>query len=418
MTQEQTVAVAAPAARAAEAVVQRPHLVWVVPADLTLMLSAATYLDTTRYLRTLGWRVTLVSMGPAERRQIRGIEVLCIPAQERYFVGKHAWHVAVRRFLRQHRDDVDVVLFLEESVPWLLPLRWRRALSGATRPLLVMDTRSVHMPPPQRQRLRIRLRGAYTAVMTWLGNHAADGRTVITPRMATAVRVPPRRVWGIWPSGVDPAPFAAAAARRRWPGPDEPIRLIYLGSLEFERNLLAVCQAVRQANAEGLRFELVLIGAGPQKEALEALAAAPGSGVRVLPPVPHPEVPGALAQVHMGVLPFPDEEKFLVSSFVKLFEYMASGLVVLATRIGCHTDVVGDGRYAIWAEGSRAEDLLAALRQAWQERHTLAARGAEGMAASGDWTWEATARKLSQALQTGLRRAGGGAGLPPPAGAA
>ena len=40
---------------------------------------------------------------------------------------------------------------------------------------------------------------------------------------------------------------------------------------------------------------------------------------------PHDQIPEVLARAHVGVLPFPDEEKFRVSSPIKLFEYMAAG---------------------------------------------------------------------------------------------
>jgi glycosyltransferase involved in cell wall biosynthesis len=122
----------------------------------------------------------------------------------------------------------------------------------------------------------------------------------------------------------------------------------------------------------------------------------------VLPPVPHSEVPGLLAQAHIGVLPFPDEEKFRVSSPIKLFEYMASGLVILATRIVCHTDVVGSGAYVVWAEDASIEGLLAALRSAWAQRDTLEQMGSRAADDAAAWTWYESARKLRVALEVGL----------------
>ena len=81
---------------------------------------------------------------------------------------------------------------------------------------------------------------------------------------------------------------------------------------------------------------------------------------------------------------------------------MASGLPILATRIACHTDVIGDGDYVIWMEGSDEEDLFAALRQVWKKSGELREMGGRAAIASKDWTWSESARKLRTALETGL----------------
>ena len=41
---------------------------------------------------------------------------------------------------------------------------------------------------------------------------------------------------------------------------------------------------------------------------------------------------------------------FGVSSPIKLFEYLAAGLPILATRIDCHTNVVGNADCAVWLD--------------------------------------------------------------------
>ncbi len=87
-----------------------------------------------------------------------------------------------------------------------------------------------------------------------------------------------------------------------------------------------------------------------------------------------------------------------------MFEYMAAGLPMIATRNNCHLDVVGDGGYVFWAEDPGEEQLLAALRRAWAARGRLAELGQEAYRDVHDWTWTAAARKLYGALAEGLRR--------------
>jgi glycosyltransferase involved in cell wall biosynthesis len=108
----------------------------------------------------------------------------------------------------------------------------------------------------------------------------------------------------------------------------------------------------------------------------------------------------------VGVIPFPDEPKFQVSSPLKLFEYMASGLPILATRIVCHTDVIGDGKYVFWAETSEVDKIAAALRFIWLSRDSLEELGKQAVSAAQDWTWHESARKIKVALERGLERYG------------
>jgi glycosyltransferase involved in cell wall biosynthesis len=120
--------------------------------------------------------------------------------------------------------------------------------------------------------------------------------------------------------------------------------------------------------------------------------------------VPHEQIPQWLAKAHLGALPFPDEEKFRVSSPIKLFEYMAAGLPVMATRILCHTDVMGDQPFAFYANSADANSLLASLEDIWRARATLPHLSQQAVQAAGQWSWAQAASQLKQALEKGLKK--------------
>jgi glycosyltransferase involved in cell wall biosynthesis len=381
--------------------------VWVYTQHVAEQLDAATWLDTARELHRLGVRVTLVAAGPRGRQYIGDVEVRCFSKPRLYILGQIIFHLQIVRFIASTWATIDAVLFHHMSAPWLLPLRILRWLKGGQGPLLIMDTRTLPMSVAT---TRARLRAKYHWLMIRFGNRWADGRTAITGRMAAAAGIPSEKLWGIWTSGVDRDAFARAQASRQWPSDNEPIHLVYVGVLQRERNLLSLVQAVEKANAEGLSFLLSFAGKGPLRPDLEQSAQQTGGRVRVLAPVPHDEVPDLLSAGHVGVLPFPDEEKFRVSSPIKLFEYMASGMPILATRVVCHTDVVEDGRFAFWAEDASAESMLVALRQVWRERSSLDEMGSAAANAADRWTWQESGRNLKEALEHGL--AVDSAGLP------
>jgi glycosyltransferase involved in cell wall biosynthesis len=376
----------------------RLRLAWVSPVTAE-KLDSATWIDTTRELRRQDVDVTLITVGPAGKHAYRGVEVLNVPRPAIYLLGQVLFHLNVLRYLIPRRREFDVILFHQLSAIWLLPLR-----VFGRRPRLVMDTRD--MPDYAANSLKIRLRMALFDLVIGLAARFADGQTAITPRMADLVRIPPQQLWGIWPSGVETERFAAVGKGRHWPYRGEPIRLVYVGVFLAKRNLLPLCRAVTRAGREGMSFVLSLYGDGPFRAELEAAAAESGGAVRVERPVPHDDVPHVLARAHVGVTSLPeiDDVKYEASSPIKLFEYMAAGMPVLATANNCHTEVVGDGRYAFWADDVTEEALLVALRQIWAEQETLAQRGQEAQADAHHWTYAANAAKLKTALTYGLSR--------------
>ena len=379
---------------------KKMHVVWVIPRNFDHVLDAATYLDTTRELRKLGCDVTMISVGPDGIKEYRGVEVLCISQPDVYFVRQMLFHLKVARWILAHWGAVDIVLFHEISTLWLLPLRLLRLLRRTNRPLLVVDTRTMMMAREDTANLSIRIRWLFVGAMTWMANRWADGRTVITRRMAEVLNVPQQKLWGVWPSGVQPELFTQAQTLRRWPAGDEPVHIIYVGALQYERRLMTFCEAVVRARADGMNFVFTLVGDGRERKDLEAIAAK-HDFIYMRPPVPHEKIPHMLAEAHIGVLPFPDETKFQVSSPIKLFEYMASGMPILATRIVCHTDVISNDAGIFWAEPGE-EGLLDALRRVWASRRELAVMGSQAEKSVYEWTWKAAAEKLKRALEYGL----------------
>lgn len=380
----------------------RPRVVWVSSKPLTSALDSATWLETTRVLREQGWHITLLGSGVTGRQEVQGVEVYSLSEPRVYLLGTLLFHARVVSLLMRQWTVIDLVLFHQMSAPWLLPLRFLRKWLGRERPLFVMDTRDLAVV---RSDLRNRLRRLFLRWAHWLANRWADGQTAITSRMAQLVGIPDAQLWGTWPSGVDLERFGPAQAGREWPGEGEPIHLMYIGSFASDRNLTLLCRAVGQANAEGLGFVLSLVGNGPERPALEEAALCAAGSIHIRPPVPHSQIPNLLRQVHVGVtsLPSSHDSKFEASSPIKLFEYMAAGLPVMATDNACHTDVVGGGSYAFWVRGASEQGMLAALRLVAQVRASLADKGAEAAAAARAWSWQEAGRKLGMALEHGLQ---------------
>jgi len=379
------------------------HIVW-INSDPFDNLGSPTWLFTTQELRKSGWLVSLIAPGEPGLQNKLGVEYLGIPIPRIYLIRQLIYQIRVLRYITHHLPPVDVYLFHEMSLPILSLIRLCRRLFGQKRPLYVLDIRSVPMQPAETSDWKDRLRSQYFYLVNWLANRGAvDGRVTITRPMARVLKIPPSLLWGIWTSGVQLECFSKAPLYRAWDEARERVKFIYIGSLAKGRNLDVFARAVIKANRLGMRFSLFCVGEGDNVRDLIALGEESDGYVAVYPAVPHDQIQEWLAKAHIGVLPFPDEEKFRVSSPIKLFEYMAAGMPVLTTRIECHTSVLQNEGNAFWAEESTVDAFIECLKQVWNQRDALPAMGKISDKEAQKWTWAESAANLGKALDYGLR---------------
>lgn len=381
---------------------QKKRLIWVSFIDPVETLDAATWIETTRALNELDWDVTLIGNRREKFVNIQGVSIRCYSAPDIYFIRKLIYHLKIIRFILSQWGSIDIVMFHQISAPWILLLRLIPFYQLNKRPLFMMDTRD--LPDLVDGNIRSRLHLQFYWVAHWLANRFADKQVAITPKMAQMVKIPPQKYVGSWPSGVDLETFGTLHHNRRWPRPGDPVQLIYIGSLVQKRNLVPLSQAVIKANEEGMKFKLLIIGTGTEQPLISPLAKLSEGAVDLLPPVPHQDIPLFLAKAHIGVtsLPLPFDKKYEASSPVKIFEYLAAGLPILATQNYCHTHVVGSGRYAFWIKEPIVPEIKAALCQIWKHRGTLSDLGQAALEDAQKWTWQQAAKKLNNALNLAI----------------
>lgn len=153
--------------------------------------------------------------------------------------------------------------------------------------------------------------------------------------------IPPGRVVCI-PNGVDPLRFYPAsaqvklAARRKLGLPAGELLALYVGRLEYMKgvDLLVQAWAALPAGVQG-QARLLLVGDGPERLRLERQAAQAGVTGRVLFLGEQAEVETYYQAADLFVLPSRTEG---LSN--AMMEAMASGLPVLATRVGGARDLL------------------------------------------------------------------------------
>lgn len=227
---------------------------------------------------------------------------------------------------------------------------------------------------------RARFRGrAHRTIVTLTGGGRAD-----LVRLYGRVQAPVVTI----PTGVDtdrfrpPAEEERARLRRQYHLDDEDRVALFVGHDLPGKGIHHAVAALVHAPTVML---LVVGGVAATVDAARALAESLGVSERVLFVGPRPDVDHFFALADMFVFPSGYEAYGLV-----VLEALASGLPVIATRVGCAPDVVVDGVNGFLVEqdaadiGERMETLAAADLDAWRPR---------ARASVADRTWRHVAVK-------------------------
>lgn len=159
-------------------------------------------------------------------------------------------------------------------------------------------------------------------------------------------------------NGVNPTRFQYAAT----PPPKRPFTIGFVGTLKPWHGLDDLIEAFVQLHRDHADSRLLIVGDGPKRPQLEAalkahgLADAAGFTGSVAPE----RVPQLLAAMDVAVAPYPDNQDFYFSP-LKVLEYMATGLPVVASRIGQLDGLIEDGRNGILCPPGQPTALARAL---------------------------------------------------------
>jgi glycosyltransferase involved in cell wall biosynthesis len=287
--------------------------------------------------RVVGWMAYAVSATLAGIR-VPGISVV-YASSPHLLAGLAGWLVA--RFRR---------------VPYVLEIRdlWPRILAE----MGTLPERSVVYRVLQRLE-RFLYRRASAIVILAEGSRDA----------VLAMGVRPDRVVLI-PNGADPDDFAAPAPRpdlraRFGFAPDDLVA-VYAGAHGVANGLDLVLDAASALGETHPDLRLVLVGSGPEKEALMARAAREGlRNVVFLDAIPKVEIPALLGAADIGVHVLADVDLFRYGvSPNKLFDYMAAGLPVVTNTPGEVAALVAEAGAGVAVAPSGLADGLAAVADA------------------------------------------------------
>lgn len=170
------------------------------------------------------------------------------------------------------------------------------------------------------------------------------------------------------PNGVDTERFHpgldARQVRDTFCLADDPV-VIFVGGFQQWHGLDLLVDAFTHVRAAVPDAKLLLVGDGPARPQIEQQIAARGvrSAAVITGFVPQTQVPHLLAAADVAVLPYPTLPEDLWFSPLKLYEYMATGKAIVASRAGQITDVLQDGDTGLLVPAGDVADLATAIRR-------------------------------------------------------
>ncbi|MCU0905898.1 MAG: glycosyltransferase family 4 protein [Rhodobacteraceae bacterium] len=231
---------------------------------------------------------------------------------------------------------------------------------------------------------------------------AAAGRVVcVSGPVADYARAHGAAAPVVVPNGVDPARFAAAPHR------DGPFTAGFIGTLKPWHDTSTLVAALPHLRARVPEARLLIVGDGPERAPLAAQAEALGlaHAVEFTGALPPDAVPAALARMHAGTAPYSAAQTFYFSP-LKLYEYMAAGLPVVASRVGDLAAIVGAAGAGVTVPPDRPDLLAAALADLAADPDRAAALGAAGRAhVVAEHGWDRVLDRILTGLTPALRGA-------------
>ncbi len=202
----------------------------------------------------------------------------------------------------------------------------------------------------------------------------------------------------ILPNAVDTSLFGIEAddvSLRRRMNLDGRFVVGFVGSFKAWHGVDFLFKALARLCGEDSSYHLLLVGDGPMRAALEDETRRLGlrGAVTFVGNVAHEDVPRYLGLMDVAVAPYPPLRDFYYSP-LKLYEYMAAGRAIVASKIGQVRDAVTDGRTGLLYEPNDVEGLLGCLRRLRNDQQLKRDLGNNARIACSKNTWSESAARV------------------------
>ena len=207
------------------------------------------------------------------------------------------------------------------------------------------------------------------------------------------------------PNGVDGARFRPGPrdpeVARAW-GVDGVPLVGFVGSLRPWHGvelLPGILEGIRERHGD---VRLLVVGEGEMRARTESAMRERGleDAAVFTGAVPHDDVPALIRSLDVALAPYPQPEHAFYFSPLKLFEYLACGVPIVAARIGQIAEVVDDGRTGLLHEPGDVDVIVSACCELLDDPDRAARMGAAAAEAAAAYTWDANVARVTGLVET------------------
>jgi glycosyltransferase involved in cell wall biosynthesis len=197
-------------------------------------------------------------------------------------------------------------------------------------------------------------------------------------------------------------PLDKHGCRRKLGLEEDAFYVGFVGSFAPWQGLDILIEAARQVKEQGYsQIKYILVGDGECEYILRQKVQGYKleDEIRFTGRVAYEQVVNYMNACDVAVAPFTTKGSAALSSPLKLFEYLACGRPVIASRVDGVKEVIEEGKCGYLFEPGDAEELAKRIIQSYQERDALQEMGLRGrQLVESKYTWRATAKRIVEVL--------------------
>jgi glycosyltransferase involved in cell wall biosynthesis len=339
-------------------------ILWLVPLVLGKRLQITSRNELAMSLKGLGHEInTVVGLCDYTHKLDGFSNVKYVNMDQGSFAKTIQFHLAMLFSL--WRTEADIVIFGTSSAH-LLPFAYFFRYFGKS-PILILDIRTVPVDVGKGLKGKFQIWRYYLSLK--LADSFCDGITVITPMLAKMVQPYLKRIsgsLGVWSSGVRFEHFKPnGPSLKKYLGLQRKKILFYHGILSLNRGIQNAIKAVALLKRQIPNLVFLLVGDGAGRQEFIHLAKELDISDRLIITgrVSYTKIPKYLRVADIGILPFPALSCWEVSSPIKLMEYLAMKIPVIATDITAHRTVLDKTGGGFMIPNNKPDTIANCIRQ-------------------------------------------------------